>query len=109
MDLKTHGPNDLNEIKRGSLHSFRKQIKAARYLAEMDNASAPAKRLAQQLKKMLNSIGRWHDWLLLGQEATSAFGKHSLLANAIRAERNRAWTLAIRSVENLRKSLLNVG
>ena len=31
MDLKTHGPNDLNEIKRGSLHSFRKQIKAARY------------------------------------------------------------------------------
>jgi CHAD domain-containing protein len=100
---------DLKEIKRGSLHRYRKQIKAARYLAEMDTSSAPAKRLAQRLKKMLDSIGLWHDWMLLGQEAKSAFGKHSILATALRTERNHAWASAVRSVENLRKSLPKTG
>jgi CHAD domain-containing protein len=102
--LAAQSSMDLKEIKRGSLHRYRKQIKAARYLAEMDNPSVPAKRLAQRLKKMLDSIGRWHDWMLLGQEAKSAFGKHSILAKAVRAERNHTRTLAVRSVENLRKN-----
>jgi CHAD domain-containing protein len=100
---------NLKEIKRGSLHRYRKQIKAARYLAEMDTSSAPAKRLAQRLKKMLDSIGLWHDWMLLGQDAKSAFGKHSILATAIRSERNHAWTSAVRSVENLLNSLPKIG
>jgi CHAD domain-containing protein len=100
---------ELKEIKRGSLHRYRKQIKAARYLAEMDNTSIPAKRVAQRLKKTLDSIGRWHDWMLLGQEARLAFGKHSVLAKVLRTEGNHAWTLAVRSVENLRKSLPKIG
>jgi CHAD domain-containing protein len=107
--LAAQSSMDLKEIKRGSLHRYRKQIKAARYLAEMDNPSVPARRLAQRLKKMLDSIGLWHDWMLLGQEAKSAFGKHSILAKAVRAERNYARTLAVRSVENLRKSLPKMG
>jgi CHAD domain-containing protein len=107
--LAAQSSSDLKEIKRGSVHRYRKQIKAARYLAEMDTSSVPAKRLAQRLKKMLDSIGRWHDWMLLGQEAKSAFGKHSILATALRTERDHAWTSAIRSVENLRKSLQKIG
>jgi len=108
MDLKASKPEDLNEIKPGGLHRFRKQIKVARYLAEMDKTSAPAKRLAQRLKNILDSIGLWHDWMLLGHKAKSAFGKQSLLATAIRNERSHAWTLAVRSVENLRKSLSEI-
>jgi len=107
--LVTQSSMKLTDIKRGSLHRYRKQIKAARYLAEMDNTSVPAKRLAQRLKKILDSIGQWRDWMLLGQEAKSAFGKHSTLAKAIRDERNHARTLAVRSVENLRKSLPKIG
>jgi CHAD domain-containing protein len=106
--LAAQSSTDLKEIKRGSLHRYRKQTKAARYLSEMDNTSLSAKRLAQRLKKVLDSIGRWHDWMLLGQEAKFVFGKHDILAKVIRAERNRAWTLAVRSVENLRKNLLKV-
>jgi CHAD domain-containing protein len=89
----------LKEITRGSLHRYRKQTKAARYLGEMEKTSGPAKRLAKRLKSVLDSIGRWHDWMLLAQEAKAAVGKGSMLTKAIKTEQNGTWLLAVRSVE----------
>ena len=87
----------LEDASPEALHVYRKQAKAARYLAEMETASAPARRLAKWLKRVLDAIGRWHDLLLLAQEAKTVLGKQSGLVEAIRIERERAWKVAVRS------------
>ena len=84
-----------------SLHLYRKQAKAARYLAEIETASVPARRLAQTLKRVLDAIGRWHDLVLLDQGAKTVLGKQSTLAETIRAERKQAWKLAMRSATSI--------
>jgi CHAD domain-containing protein len=101
--LAEQSSTQLKEITRGSLHRYRKQAKAARYLGEMEKTSVSAKRLAKRLKSVLDSIGRWHDWMLLVQEAKAAVGKGSRLTTAIKAERNRTWVLAARSVRRLQE------
>jgi CHAD domain-containing protein len=85
-----------------SLHQYRKQAKAARYLAEMVSTSVPAQQLAKRLKRVLNAIGRWHDLLLLAQESKAVLGKRSMLVGAIREERERAWIAAVRSAGTVR-------
>ena len=84
-----------------SLHLYRKQAKAARYLAEMERTSAPAQRLAKTLKPVLDVIGRWHDLLLLAEGAKAVLGKQSTLAEAIREERERAWKVALHSAASI--------
>ncbi len=92
----------LEDASPEALHRYRKQAKAARYLAEMETTSVPAQQLAKGLKRVLNAIGRWHDLLLLAQEAKAVLGKQSILVEAIRAERERAWRAAVRSAGSVR-------
>jgi CHAD domain-containing protein len=77
-----------------NLHGYRKQTKQARYLAGLEQDSAPARRLAKSLKAMQDSIGRWHDLMLLTGEAAKIFGKRSALTRTVRAERDRALKFA---------------
>jgi CHAD domain-containing protein len=81
-----------------SLHDYRKGAKFARYLAEMDD-SAAAKHFAVSIKRVLDAIGRWHDWMLLAEVARETVGKASTLAGALRKERNRSRGRAIRLVK----------
>lgn len=103
--LAVRSSAQLKDGSRGSLHRYRKETKAARYLAEMETTSAPAKRLAKRLKGVLGEIGRWHDLMLLAREAKAALGRRSILTEAIKAERDRALELAARSVEKNRERL----
>lgn len=80
-----------------NLHGYRKQTKPARYLAGLEEASAPARRLAKRLKKMQDTIGRWHDLMLLADEAEKVLGKRAALTRITRAERDRALDAATRS------------
>jgi CHAD domain-containing protein len=107
--LAVQSSTNLTDMNRESLHRYRKQTKAARYLAEMENKSAPAKRLATKIKGVLDAIGLWHDWMLLAQEAKAAFGSGSMLTEAMKAERERALRLAIHSVESFRGYSSRVG
>jgi CHAD domain-containing protein len=104
-ELAVQSSAQLKEITRGSLHRYRKQTKAARYLGEMAKTSVPAKRLAKRLKTVLDHIGQWHDLMLLAREAKATIGKRSMITKALKVERGRAWGLAIRSVGNMRKRL----
>ncbi len=92
----------LEDASPEALHLYRKQAKAARYLAEMETTSAPAQRLAKSLKRVLDAIGRWHDLLLLVEGAKAVLGKQSTLVEAIREERERAWKVAVRSAASAR-------
>jgi CHAD domain-containing protein len=86
-----------------SLHEYRKRAKSARYLAEMDKDSAVAERFAKRMKKVLDAIGTWHDWLLLTQLAKETGGKSSALANEMKKQRDGALRRAVRGVERLHR------
>jgi CHAD domain-containing protein len=72
------------------LHEYRKQTKAARYLAGLQQSSAAARQLENRLKQMQDSIGRWHDLMLLTTRARALLGKRSVLAGVVAAERDSA-------------------
>jgi len=56
------------------LHQYRITGKRARYLAELAGKDPAAERLIEQLKRMQDLIGDWHDWLKLTQRAEELFG-----------------------------------
>jgi len=57
-----------------TLHQYRIIGKRARYIAELADHDAEAKRIVDQLKHMQDVIGDWHDWLKLTQKAEALFG-----------------------------------
>src|SRR5580692_6044216 len=57
-----------------TLHQYRIIGKRARYIAELADSDAEAKRVIDQLKHMQEVIGDWHDWLKLTQKAEALFG-----------------------------------
>jgi CHAD domain-containing protein len=85
------------------LHAYRKGSKSARYLAEMDKESAAAEQFAKRMKKVLDAIGAWHDWMLLTQLAKETVGKSSALVKGVKKERDRALRQAERAVEGFHR------
>ena len=57
-----------------TLHQYRIIGKRARYIAELADNDAEAKRVVDQLKIMQDILGDWHDWLKLTQKAEAIFG-----------------------------------
>ncbi|MGD0649225.1 MAG: CHAD domain-containing protein [Acidobacteriaceae bacterium] len=86
-----------------SLHAYRKRSKFSRYLAEMEEGSAPAERFAKGMKKVLDAIGAWHDWMLLTQLARETIGKSWALVRALKEEREGALRRAVGAVERLHR------
>lgn len=69
-ELARH-PGPLTEK---TLHQYRIIGKRARYIAELAEGDAEAKRIVEQLKHMQDVIGDWHDWLKLTQKAEGILG-----------------------------------
>jgi CHAD domain-containing protein len=86
-----------------SLHDYRKGSKSARYLAEMEVGSTLAEQFAKRMKKVLDAIGAWHDWLLLSQLAKETLGKSSALAKVLKKERDGTLRQAVGAVERLHR------
>jgi len=57
-----------------TLHEYRIIGKRARYVAEFAGDDAEAKKLVEQLKRLQDVIGDWHDWLKLTQRAEELLG-----------------------------------
>jgi CHAD domain-containing protein len=55
------------------LHQYRITGKQARYLAETAEKDPEGERVIEQLKRMQDVIGDWHDWLTLTQRAEKLF------------------------------------
>jgi CHAD domain-containing protein len=68
------------------LHQYRITGKQARYVAEMAERNPEAEPVIDQLKRMQDVIGDWHDWLTLTERAEKLFGgvKSSPLVAAMR-------------------------
>jgi len=69
----------------------------------MEDESAQAERFAKRMKKVLDAIGGWHDWMLLTQLAKKTVGKSSALAKLLKKERDRALRRAVGAVERLHR------
>jgi CHAD domain-containing protein len=67
------------------LHQYRIVGKRARYLAELAGKDPQAERFVDQLKRMQDVLGDWHDWLKLTQRAEELFGgiQDSALVSAL--------------------------
>ena len=67
-----------------SLHSFRKGVKEALYLAELaSDSDAACKKVAVTLRKMHVATGDWHDWLALGQVARRLLPEYDELIGVV--------------------------
>jgi CHAD domain-containing protein len=69
-----------------TLHQYRIAGKRARYLAEFAGKDPEAQRVVEQLKRLQDVIGDWHDWLKLTERAEELFGgvRDSALVAALR-------------------------
>jgi CHAD domain-containing protein len=56
------------------LHQYRVAVKRARYAAEFAAKSPESAELIEQLKRVQDSIGHWHDWLILTNTASERLG-----------------------------------
>jgi CHAD domain-containing protein len=56
------------------LHRYRVVVKRARYAAEFAPKSAGASQFLEQLQRLQDAIGDWHDWLTLTHTATARLG-----------------------------------
>ncbi len=66
-----------------NLHEFRTACKRNRYLAEMRGADPEAKRVIEQLKRIQDASGDWHDWLTLTSTAEHVFSHDGALIAAL--------------------------
>ena len=57
-----------------ALHRYRVVVKRARYAAEFAPKSAGAAQFLEQLQRLQDAIGDWHDWLTLTHTATARLG-----------------------------------
>jgi CHAD domain-containing protein len=71
--LRQLGANE-EPITEKTLHQYRIIGKRARYMAELAESNAEAERVVEQLKRMQDVIGDWHDWLKLTEKAEAIVG-----------------------------------
>jgi len=90
-----------------TLHQYRIIGKQARYIAELDDHDAEAKRVVDQLKHMQDVIGDWHDWLKLTQKAEALFGgiRDSALVAMLRNVTQAKFRQSVDAVAETRKAL----
>jgi CHAD domain-containing protein len=94
----------------GNLHDFRMDCKRVRYLAEMAGDSPKAAAAIEQLKRIQDSIGVWHDWLTLTATAESVLSRSEQvpLLSALRASTRSKYLEALRITAGARQVLLQM-
>lgn len=108
---------EFSTLDTDNLHKFRKRIKKIRYLAEF---FAPFEETAvhygSTLKRMTGSVGEWHDWQVLTEEAARAEHGDAEMAGAaefLQAQASRSLEQALKlcrqSMTRLLKDTANAG
>ena len=95
----------------GNLHDFRMDCKRVRYLAEMAGEGPRVAAVIEQLKRIQDSIGTWHDWLTLtatAEKVLSRSGQVPLLS-ALRAGTRSKYLEALRITTEAKQALLEMG
>ncbi len=77
---------DRSPLTQATIHQYRIAGKRARYLIEIAGKDSEAQAIIENLRKMQDVVGDWHDWLTLTERAEKLFGgvKDSALVAAMR-------------------------
>ena len=87
------------------LHSVRKACKTARYLAEIGAPnSKTAAGMASRFQRVQQTLGAWHDSLLLEEEALASLGEQAQIVEQIQADTLRLRQRAVDSTRHLPKT-----
>jgi CHAD domain-containing protein len=107
--------DEMPVLEADNLHDFRKGAKKARYVAEAGGEDPFAAAIAKAIKRIQDVIGDWHDWLVLGEEATEALdgdgrGQQDDAGAALRQRIAQCVALrfarAMRTTDRMRRRLL---
>lgn len=106
----------LDEVKFGetipseqTLHHYRIVGKRARYIAELADDTSEARRFIEQLKRMQDLLGEWHDWLQLSLRSERSFGgsEKSPMSAALQNITRAKLRLALNAILETRAALLD--
>lgn len=90
------------------LHSYRVQGKKIRYIAELVPDDAKAQRMVEELKRMQDALGEWHDWLTLNSTVEKLIpdGTNSPLRSAVSNIMRAKYRDAVQAVNFAKTQLL---
>jgi CHAD domain-containing protein len=92
----------------GNLHEFRMACKRVRYEAEMGENEPNARRVIDELKRIQDAVGEWHDWVTLSDSAEKALARRpgSPLIPLLRTNTHAKFLQALDVVSAARAALL---
>jgi len=98
---------DHSPLTEKTLHQYRILGKRARYIAELAADDPKATRVVEQLKRMQDVIGDWHDWLKLTQKAEDLLGsvRDSALVAMLRNVTQAKFRQSLDAVAEIRETL----
>ena len=93
-----------------NLHYFRMDCKRVRYLAEMAGEGPRVAAVIEQLKRIQDSVGTWHDWMTLTATAEKVLSRSREvpLLSALRAGTRSKYLEALRSTAEAKQALLEM-
>jgi CHAD domain-containing protein len=92
-----------------TLHHYRIVGKRARYIAELAGDTPDAQRFIDQLKRMQDLLGEWHDWLQLSLKSERNLGssKTSPMSATLQNITRAKFRQALAAITETRAALLN--
>ena len=98
---------EIESITPQSMHEFRTRCKRIRYLAEVGASQPDGDLVVGELKRMQDAMGSWHDWWELARLAAKVLKgtPHAMLLGVLRTTVGTQFTLALRTIREVRASL----
>lgn len=108
LAIRLFSSQERAPLSEARLHQYRLLCKRARYLAEFAAKEPDAQRVIEQLKRLQDALGEWHDWLTLMHSAQTRFGsmQESALVAAVRNLTRARFRRAVEVVMQTRAALL---
>jgi CHAD domain-containing protein len=98
---------EIESITQQSMHEFRTRCKRIRYLAEIGAGQPDGDLVVRELKRAQDAMGAWHDWWELARLAAKVLKgtPHAMLVGVLRTTVGTQFTLALRTIREVRASL----
>lgn len=99
----------IPHLGRDNLHPYRIEVKRLRYILEMaGDEDGQQKTFIEELKRVQDLIGEWHDWVALSAIARDVLKKHDgcRLVKKIQATSERKFGEALCATEEMRRRYL---
>lgn len=101
----------MHQLGPNNLHAYRIEVKRLRYVLEMaDGDNGKQQPFIDELKRVQDAIGEWHDWLALSGIAQDVLRHHKNCSGVrkLNETAHRKYTQALHITEQMRHRYLSV-